>query len=163
MKFGTTHAWERVDRGPVGPVNLEVDVRGRLGITAVAHVTKELSGGHEAAFVDARSEAEGHRVAGIVGSGGVVVHVVVAIVPPVAVGDDQAPARGDVILHDMGDAAVGDRHEGLQFRAEDVDADVEVSGDVGAVVTPTIGIGYGPERREDYGAHWPAARGNGRQ
>ncbi len=161
MKFGATHAGERVDRGTVGPVNLEVDVRGRLGITAVSHVTNELTGGHQAALVDAGSEAERRGVAGIVGSGSVVVHVVVAIVPPVVVGDDQAPTRSDVILHDMGDAAVGDRHEGLQFRADDVDADVEVGSNVGPVVTPTVGVVHGPERREDHGAHWPAAGGNG--
>lgn len=38
MEFGATHTGERVDRRSVGPVNLEVDVRGRLGI-AVAVVT----------------------------------------------------------------------------------------------------------------------------
>ena len=163
MKFRATHTGERVDRRSVGPVNLEVDVRGRLGVTAVAHVTKQLTGRHQAAFGDTGSEAEDQRVAGIIGSGCVVVHVVVAIVPPVVVRDDQAPTRSDVILHDMGNAAVGDCHEGLQFCAEDVDTDVEVGGDVGAVFTPTVGVAHGSERREHDGAHRPAARGNGGQ
>ena len=163
MKFGTAHTGERVDRCSVGPVNLEVDMRGRFGITAVAHVAKQLAGRHQAAFGHTGSEPEDHRVAAIVSAGCVVVHVVIAVVPPVDIGDDQAPTGSDVVLHDVGDATVGDRHEGLQFRAEDVDADVEVGGDVGAVVTPAVGVVHGPERREDDGAHWPAARGNGCQ
>jgi hypothetical protein len=150
------YAGKRVDGRTVGLMDFEVRMCCCFGVATISHVADELASHYRAALDQPGSESPLGRIPAVVGAGYVIVQVVVPVVPPLFVGDHEAPTGGHMVLDDVRYDPAGNRNERLQFGAENVDADVEVGGDVAAVVAPAVGVAHASEHREHQRPNRPA-------
>jgi hypothetical protein len=111
-------------------MNFEVHVRHAcLGVTAIAHVAEKLPSLDEVTESESRREPPTRGIRSVVGSGSVIVQVVIPILPALAISEHNTPPGRRMVEDEMCDRAVGCGNQWLESNTHDVDTDMKVGRD----------------------------------